>query len=163
MLAVEVVVVHHHHLQLPELAGHRLGLLRGSRCLGCRERQPLSHRDAVPEDMQVGVAEIDDALAVRPFDPGVVEVPLFRHRPVERLGSRLHLGDLQGHPLADQLERPAQAVAGDAAADREELADELVHVPADVVRRRQGLEVDARHSPARTLARTRSAPVPSFE
>ncbi len=112
------------------------------------ERQPLPHGDAVAEDVQVRVGEVDDPIAIRPRDPGLGDVPLLGDDPVEHLGPGRDLGGLQRHSLADQPERLPEPVARDAAADRKELAGELVHLLPDVVSRRQSLKVDTRHPPA---------------
>ena len=53
-----------------------------------------------------------------------------RHRPVEDLRARRHLVHLERDVLADAAQRLADAVAGDAPADREEVGDELVQLLA---------------------------------
>jgi hypothetical protein len=92
--------------------------------LGQRHGRP--HRHAVADHVQVAVAEVDHPPAVRVGDPGVADVPLPRHRPVEHLGAARDLVDLQVELAADDPECPADPVAGDAAADRVQLGDQLV-------------------------------------
>jgi hypothetical protein len=97
--------------------------------LGQRHGGP--HRHAVAEQVQVARLEVDDPLAGRVGHPGVADVPLARHRPVQHLGAGGDLVDLQAAELAaDDLQGAAHAVAGDAAADRVELGDQLVQLLA---------------------------------
>ena len=69
-----------------------------------------------------------------------------------------HLGHLERDALADQLERPAKAVAGDAARDREQLADQLVQLAADLLDDGQLVWIDGGHLRAPTLARSPAEP-----
>ena len=80
----------------------------------------------VAQDVQVRGAKIDHALTARVGDVGVGDVPLARDRPVEHGSARRHLGRLDVDVAAEDAERPAHAVAGDAAADRIELGGEVV-------------------------------------
>jgi hypothetical protein len=81
--------------------------------------------------VEVAGLEVDDPLAGGVGHPGVADVPLPRHRPVQHLGAGGDLGDLQAADLAvDDLQGAAHPVAGDAAADRVELGDQLVELLA---------------------------------
>ena len=90
----------------------------------------LVDRHAVVENVQVVLLEIHDLAAGRVLDPGVADVPLAGHGPVEDRRAGGDLMDLQGDALADSGERPADTVARDAAADGIEPRDEAVHLLA---------------------------------
>ena len=95
-------------------------------------------RAAVAHHVQVVAAEVDDPRAARVGDPGVADVPLLRHDPVEHRGAARHLADLERDEILQAPERRAHALAGDRAADRVELGDAAVQHRADV-RRRAGV------------------------
>jgi hypothetical protein len=85
------------------------------------------NRCAVVQHVQVARARIDDAAAAAIFDVGVADVPFARDRPVEDLGAGRDFKSLSRDVLSDQVERLAQPVARDAAADRVELRHQRVH------------------------------------
>ena len=91
------------------------------------ERHPRADWHAVADDVQVRRAEVHDAPPGRVGDPGVADVPLVGHRPVEHLGARRHLVHRQRDVAREDRERAPDAVARDAPADGEELLDEGVH------------------------------------
>ncbi len=105
------------------------------------ERHRLPHRHRVAHHMQIGLLEIDDAPALGVLDVGVLDVPLLRHLPIENRRAARNLVALQRDACPDQLERPANPVPGDAAADREQLAHELIGPLADSGALLAGLEV----------------------
>ena len=81
--------------------------------------------------MQVRVAEVNDPVAGCVLDPRVADVPLPRDGPVEDLCARRHLVDIERDLATDEAEGLADPVARDAAADRIQLSDQLVHRPPD--------------------------------
>jgi len=109
------------------------------------EREAFPHRDAVGKDVQRRVGVVHDPLAVGTLDPGGRDVPFLRHRPVQHRRPARHLGHLERDPLSDQLERAAEAVAGDASRDRKELANQAVELAADPDEVRLFMGVDGRH------------------
>ena len=84
-------------------------------------------RDRVADDVQVVLLEIDDPVAVLVKDVGIPDAPLGRHGPIEGTGAGGHLVDLQGEVLAEDAERLAHTVPGDAPGDREQAPRERVH------------------------------------
>jgi hypothetical protein len=76
--------------------------------------------------VQVAGLEVDHSPAAVVGHPGVPDVPLAWHRPVEHLGAAGHLVDLKVDLAADDLQGLAHTVAGDAATDRVEVGDQLV-------------------------------------
>src|SRR5690606_14589686 len=70
--------------------------------------------------------EVHDAPAVGRGDPRLADRPLPRHRPVEDGRAGGHLVHLDGDELPEELERPAEPVAGDAAVERVERLDPAV-------------------------------------
>ena len=99
--------------------------------------QPLADRDAVAEHVQVRVREVDDPFPVGPREPRLADVPLPRQRPVVDLCAARHLRALERDLLLDQVERRANAVAGEAPAERIEPLHERVHLPAGVTHGRR--------------------------
>ena len=99
--------------------------------------QPLADGDAVAENVQVRVREVDDPLPVGPGEPRFPDVPLPRQRPVVDLCPTRHFGALERDLLLDQVERLPDAVAGEAAADRIEPLHELVHLAAGITHGRR--------------------------
>ena len=95
-------------------------------------------RHAVAHDVEVAVREVDDAAPTGILDVGVSDVPFLRDGPVEDLGARRDLMQLQGDPFADPAKGLADPVAGDAPADREQLLHEPEHLGPDTV----GIEVE---------------------
>ena len=92
------------------------------------QRHPCVHRNAVADDVEVAVREVDDAAPGGILDVGVADVPFLRDGPVEDLGARRDLVELQGDPLADPAQGLADPVPGDAPADREQLLHEPEHL-----------------------------------
>src|SRR5262249_34347499 len=95
------------------------------------QRHHLVHRGAVIDDVQVRVREIDDLFAVHTLDPRIADVPLSRDRPVENACSGRHLVQGEWNLALEPGERLADAVAGDAAADRKQVRRQAVHLGAD--------------------------------
>ena len=91
--------------------------------LGAAQRRP--DRAAVAEDVQVARPVVDDPGAARVGNPRVGDVPLPRDGPVEDGRPGRHLRHLERHELPHDAQRLADAVAGQAAWQREELAREL--------------------------------------
>ena len=83
-------------------------------------------RGAVVEDVEVRVLEVDDTGPIGAVDPGAPHAPLVRHDPVEHLGPRRGLHDLERHVARHEPQGLADAVAGDAPAEREHLRHPLV-------------------------------------
>ena len=116
--------------------GDRVGLAleRVEVLLQLGERQGGVDGDRVADDVQVVLLEVDDPVAVLVEDVGIADVPLGGHGPVEDPGAGGHLVDRQGQVLAEDAERLAHAVAGDAPADREQAPRERVHRRAGRIR-----------------------------
>src|SRR5690606_5051402 len=87
-------------------------------------------RLGVADDVQVVPSELCEPIAVGCLDPSVLYVPLERHFPVERLAAGRYLVDGERDALADDAQRTANAVAGDAAADGVEPLGERVQLLA---------------------------------
>jgi hypothetical protein len=112
--------------------GHPVGVV------GQGEQVPLElgqghgrpHRHAVADQVEVAGLEVDHPLAGGVRHPGVADVPLARHRPVEHLGAGGDLVDLQADLAVDDLQGAAHPVPGDASADRVQLGDQLVQLLA---------------------------------
>ncbi len=68
-------------------------------------------------------------LAVGRLDPGAAEVPLARDRPVEDRRAGRRLDDLEREIASEHGERLADAVAGEAARDREQLSHQGERAP----------------------------------
>jgi hypothetical protein len=138
-------------------------------------REPARRdRRAVAHDVEVRVPQVDHAPPAPILDPGVREVPLPGHRPIEGGGSGGHLEALEGDLLADDPERLAHPVAGDRATEGLERTPESHHrvgaVPAHArPRPRESTALrpsgpgalaarsDVAKSSASTLARSKSA------
>ena len=117
-----------------------------------REVERGVDRDAVAEEVQRGVGDVDHARPVRRLHPGLSDVPLAWERPVEDLGPGRKLDGLERNVLADPCERRAHAVPGEAPRDRKELCHQGVELAADGVGLRNGGPVD-RHRGIRGPAR----------
>ena len=96
--------------------------------LQLREGHLLVNGHAVAEDVEVARLEVHHLAAGGVLDPGVADVPLLRHRPVEHRRAGRDLADLQGNALPDHRQRAADPVARDAAADGKGLGDEAHHL-----------------------------------
>jgi hypothetical protein len=83
--------------------------------------------------MEIGVREIDDLLPAAVPDVGVADIPLARHGPVECPSTCGHFMDFDADMPAEEPERLAHAVAGDASADRIDLRGKRMDRLADVV------------------------------
>ena len=99
-------------------------------------------RRAVAEDVEGGVGNVDDAVAARPVDPRRAESPFSGNDPVEDLRSRRRLDDLERDVAAEDGERVADTVPGQAPGDREELAHQLDEFLADGLGGGHGIPVD---------------------
>ncbi len=77
--------------------------------------------------MEVGSLKIDNPLASRIFHIGVPDLPFVRHRPIEHLRSGSHFVNGQWNMPADDLQRSANALARNAAADRKKLGHQPIH------------------------------------
>ena len=82
--------------------------------------------------MEVVVLRIHDTPAFGVGDPRASQVPFPRHGPIIDRRSARNLGDRQREILREDLERPPHAVAGQAAAERKESVDEVVHLAAEL-------------------------------
>jgi hypothetical protein len=60
-------------------------------------------------------------------DKGAAHVPFLGNNPVENLGSGRYFAQRQRHVTGDEAQALAQALAGDAAADRIKLLDQPDH------------------------------------
>src|SRR5207244_1784551 len=87
----------------------------------------------------------DDALTARVFDVSIDDVPLRRHGPVEDLRTAWYFMNIQRNVLADESQRLTDAVPGNAAADRVQRRDEVVHLSAEVRAFQHGSEVSQHH------------------
>ena len=113
---------------------------------------------AVADDVQVVRRGVDDPRAVGARDPRGVQVPLGRHGPVEHGRAGRHLVHLDRQVAGEHGERGPDAVAGDAARQREQFGNELVDV-APGVHRSQAIDAlvgEPQHAPSR---RSRHGPV----
>ena len=129
----------------------RYGTRSGSSCVNtcARSSSRLSDgvdRRAVPEHVQRRVGGVDDPLAARPVDPGAAELPLARRHPVEDRRAGRRLDELERHLAGEHAQRLADAVARQAARDREELAHEREQLLAEGLGRRDGIPVDRHRS-----------------
>ena len=96
------------------------------------ERHPRPRRGAVAHQMQVVIREVHDAATVPIGDPGSADVPLVADRPVEHLRAAGHAHRLEWHGLAQDAQRLAHAVAGQAAAHRVEALHAASHPGGEV-------------------------------
>ena len=83
--------------------------------------------DAVVDDMEVVVGEVDDAFAVAVGDVRLPDVPLRRDLPVVDRRPRADCPDVQRRHLREPLQRPSHTVAGQTPRYREEIGEQLVH------------------------------------
>ena len=91
------------------------------------ERHAPVYRPAVVDNVQVINSKVDDTAPSRILNVAVFDVPFLRDRPVEHLGAGCHLMGLKRDQFAKPEEALPQAISGDAAADREQLADQFDH------------------------------------
>ncbi len=111
------------------------------------ERQALVDGDGVADHVDVAVREVDDPPTRGILEVGAPDVPLVGHGPVEDRGAAGDFVQLQtGQVVADDRQGLADAVAGDAAADREQSGRQSVHVRA-LGGRRQRVESGIQHVP----------------
>ena len=96
-------------------------------------REPEVDRDAVAEEIERGILEPRQATPVRRLDPCVTDVPLPRHDPVEDLGSRRRLDDVEREVAPDDREGLSHSVTCEAPREREELANQIVKFLSDAV------------------------------
>ena len=92
-----------------------------------REGHGRVHRYAVATDVEGVTPEVHHPLAAGVLHEGVTDVPLVGDDPVEDRRAAGHLDDLEGDVPSEDLEGAADALAGDAAADRIELLQERSH------------------------------------
>src|SRR5689334_18325018 len=78
--------------------------------------------------MEIGAAEVDDALASQVLDPRVADIPFSRHRPIEHPRSGRHLVDVNGmgHMTLYPTKRLPNAVSRDTSTNRIQLRHEVV-------------------------------------
>jgi len=76
------------------------------------------HRSRIAHHVQVGRTEINNALAAAILDVCLANVPFLRDDPVEHLLAGWNFSNGEGNFLPQNLKRSADAVAGNAAADR---------------------------------------------
>ena len=108
------------------------------RLIGQRVEVPLqllelhlsAERDAVVEQVQVEAAGVGDHLAVRGEETRGADVPFRWHDPVEDLRSAGNLAKLERNDALQDAQRLANSVAGDAAADGIQVANQPVHFGA---------------------------------
>ncbi len=94
------------------------------------ESDPAAKRGAVVEQLQVVSGGVGDPPAVGRRDVGLAEAPLAGHRPVEDRRAGGDLVRLEGDPLGEDRQALADAVAGNAARNREEARGERVQFGA---------------------------------
>ena len=112
------------------------------------QRKPAVDRDAVADQVQAVVGEVDDPTARRVPDPRLARVPLSRHGPVEDGRAGGEFVGLQWDPAADPLQGGPNAVARQAARDGVELSGEVHHRAADRVAVEGGKDLpDGGHGP----------------
>ena len=99
------------------------------------KRRP--YRLAVGNDVERGVPAVHDPGTVGVRDVRVAEIPLVRHDPVEHPGAARDLDPPQRNLLLEDVERGPHPVAGEAAAEREQPAHQLVGVVSDGLRSRR--------------------------
>ena len=125
----------------------RLVLQRVQVRLQLRQRQRRRRRaSSSPRRAGCSRRKSRSARRSRSSDVGVADVPLRRDDPVEHLRARRDLMDRQRDVLLEDAQRLSHAVAGDAAADREQLGGEVVHVPARSRRSRRDNSRHRQHS-----------------
>ena len=73
--------------------------------------------------MEIGVPEIDNSLAFRIPDVGVLDIPFIRDGPVEDLSSSWHFMNSQRDEGADFPERLTHSIPSNAPADRIEIVN----------------------------------------
>ena len=82
----------------------------------------------VANDVQVGILEVDDLVAIQSVDATATDIPLLGNGPVEDRRTRGHLIDLDlRHRLTEHLQRLPEAVASDTATDGEHSTCQSVH------------------------------------
>ena len=100
--------------------------------LQLRQRHRVVDRRAVVEHAEIAPVKVDDLAAGGVQDECVPDCPFLRHDPVEqrRPGGNVPLFERQ--VPAEYGERIADALPGDAAADREDRLCQFVQLGADV-------------------------------
>src|SRR5206468_12756809 len=96
------------------------------------QRELSLNRLAIAHHVEVRDAKVDDTPPFGPGDVRVADVPLVGDCPVEHLRPARHLVDLKWNPRPDRTQGLSHSLAGDAAADREELPHQLRHPLAAV-------------------------------
>ena len=91
------------------------------------ERHVLPYVFAVADDVEVRLAEVDDAPAVCGGDVSVPDIPLVRDGPVEDLGAAGHLVDLERNPCSNFSQVLADSLTCDAATEGKDARSELLH------------------------------------
>lgn len=74
--------------------------------------------------MQIAATKIDDPVPCGILDKGVADIPLLRDRPIECICAGWHFVDCEIDVLAETTECFTHPVAGNAAADRENITCE---------------------------------------
>ena len=94
---------------------------------------------AVIDHMQVGLTEIDEALATGVFDEGIADMPFLRYGPIQHRCAARHLMESERNPLGNSLQSRTHTIARDATTERKQLRHKAVHGLAAF--RRQGHQV----------------------
>ena len=114
------------------------------------------HWHAITDHMQVGLTEIDEALATRVFDEGVTDIPLLRYGPIQYRRTARYLMELERNPLGNSLQSRAHAMARNATAERKQLCHKAVHGRAAFRgQRHQIVRVRHHNSPTATVELSR--------
>ena len=134
--------------------GSRSGCSGSEQRCSCSSASGMRRRtgDAVAEQVQVRVGEVDDALAVRAGDPGAStfhSCGTVQSSTGVPVGTSCTSSGIRS-PISSSVR--AHTVAGDAAADREQLADQVVQLLPDLLDAGQFVGVGGRHLSAPTLA-----------
>jgi hypothetical protein len=80
--------------------------------------------------MEVRSLKVDDFLARRIPNVGVLDIPLARDRPVEHLRPGWNFVNLQGNMLLEAPKRLTNSISSDASADRKQFRNKPVHFDA---------------------------------
>ena len=110
------------------------------------QRHLRSYRLAVADDVEIRIVEVDDT-PVGPSMWASADVPLVGDGPVENLRATRHFVHLDRDALPDPSQSRPDAVAGDAAAKREQLGRECVHSFPRIVDR-DHVQIGLRHDRA---------------
>src|SRR5690242_16230521 len=82
--------------------------------------------------MQSGLTEIDNSAAARVFDVSIMDVPLLGSRPVKYSRAGRDFVNSQRNSLPNTIERRADPITSNAAANRVELRGECMELSSEV-------------------------------